>query len=590
MKYPIFFFLLLFSFSISATGQTNPSARSTPDPEAEQRRKDAAVAFLRETMIDVANMRTLENRISFTSELAALLWYHDDKEARQLFGSAVNDFKALLQQYDMQMNAVGMPSENERSYGPMFGEASDRAKVYRKFRTAMGVRQQIALSIAEHEPELAYNFFYDSMNVLTNQEFRKQMESNDANFETQLLAAIAKTNATRAMDLARKSVEKGFLQQHVELLKQIYDKSPEKGVEFAGILLSKLKSTKASEVSAWPVRSLIDFGESTIKSESSDGKKKAIYTRAELRDLAEILAMSLLEGESEYASPLSHVETIQRYSPGRAAQVKAKFQDRKTNGGTGSDYEVAGVGGPPPPPPPRARPSGERSGTVEAGPVEKTEEEKLLEQVAGISKSGLPKDERDRIVAKSRDIIAKTEGRGKKIMALGMLAAQVRKAGDTQLATDIMRDASALVSTNPKNYQDFMYTWMLISAYSQADPDKAYPTIEETILRLNDLISAFVRIGEFVDVAEEMIVDGEVQVGAFGGGMLRGISGQMNIADSVLMTLAVHDFDKLKNVTNRFDRTELRVMAKMMVLRTVFGKKPEKNLDAAAMELSEEGF
>ena len=107
------------------------------------------------------------------------------------------------------------------------------------------------------------------------------------------------------------------------------------------------------------------------------------------------------------------------------------------------------------------------------------------------------------------------------VIGLGLLAAQVSKLGDKELATEIMREAEALVNPAPKNYQDFLLTWMLASGYANADPEKAFPLLEETIGRANETLGAFIKVGEFIDVAEEMVQDGEVQVGAFGGQMVR---------------------------------------------------------------------
>ena len=59
-----------------------------------------------------------------------------------------------------------------------------------------------------------------------------------------------------------------------------------------------------------------------------------------------------------------------------------------------------------------------------------------------------------------------------------------------------------------------MYTWMLAAGYAESDPEKAFPILEEAIGRANDLISAFITVGEFIDVTEEMISEGEVQVGS----------------------------------------------------------------------------
>ena len=116
---------------------------------------------------------------------------------------------------------------------------------------------------------------------------------------------------------------------------------------------------------------------------------------------------------------------------------------------------------------------------------------------------------------------------------------------------------------------------MLASGYAEADPDKAFPLLEETIGRANETLAAFVKVGEFIDVAEEMIQDGEVQVGVFGGQMIRGLTSELGMADATITVLAKADFVKTKSLANRFDRPEIRVLAKMMVLRAVLSPKRE---------------
>jgi len=151
----------------------------------------------------------------------------------------------------------------------------------------------------------------------------------------------------------------------------------------------------------------------------------------------------------------------------------------------------------------------------------------------------------------------------------------VAKAGDKELAAEIMKDAASLVNPNPKHYQDFIFTLMVAAGYAESDPEKAFPILEDTIGRVNDLIYSFVKIGEFIDVSEEMITDGEAQVGAFGGGMIRGLGKELGVAEATISTLVKADFAKTKALTNRFDRPEVRVLAKMLVLRSVLGKKAE---------------
>jgi hypothetical protein len=151
-----------------------------------------------------------------------------------------------------------------------------------------------------------------------------------------------------------------------------------------------------------------------------------------------------------------------------------------------------------------------------------------------------------------------------------------------------MKDAESLVNPQPKNYQDFLLTWMLASGYAQANPDKAFPLLQDTISRANDTLAAFVKTAEFIDVNGEIIDDGEVQVGAFGGSMVRDLTRELNMADSTIRVLAKADFDKTKDLTNRFDRTEVRILAKMLVLRAVLGdKKSDKALPDVEMVMTD---
>ena len=92
------------------------------------------------------------------------------------------------------------------------------------------------------------------------------------------------------------------------------------------------------------------------------------------------------------------------------------------------------------------------------------------------------------------------------------------------------------------------------------------------------------KVAEFIDVNEEMIDDGEVQVGMFGGQMIRGITKELGIANTTLISLAKADFNKTKALTNSFDRVEVRVLAKILILRAVLDKNPKKDKPSDGFE------
>src|SRR5687767_7669556 len=101
---------LILLCTVFAGGQTVDENKPS---EAEEKLRKEAVNFLRETLADVNGMRSLENRISFTAEVAALMWFHDEREARGMYNAAIGDFRDLLAKYDGQMNALSALTDTE---------------------------------------------------------------------------------------------------------------------------------------------------------------------------------------------------------------------------------------------------------------------------------------------------------------------------------------------------------------------------------------------------------------------------------------------------------------------------------------------
>lgn len=577
----------------SAAAQT--AATKTPDEdEAAKKLTKEAVEFLRETSAEVGRLRTAENRISFSAELAGLMWFHDDKEARAMYGNVVGEFKQLLSQLDAQTNMPIADDDDDANSFSLFGRAYGKSKAERKLRIAMMVRQQIAMSLAEHAPDLAYNFYYDSINLITNATFRKEIEQNDKYFESRLLTQIAESDAVKAVDYGKESIKRGLNNNHVELLKKIYAKDVDKGIEFGSTILSRLKSEKKDSDNIHVYSNLLSFGASNFEASKKPSGKKAIYTQTELRDIADQLAQLVLnesEEDSYMYSIGSLADQIEKYSPSRAAQIRNKFPksfgevkevrlDRVTKLGN-TAANSAGYG--------TANTNSAKTQEQLTREEREKREKQMMEDVKKLGTKELPKEERAKIIAEARKIISQTPGKDKKIMALSLLAAQVAKAGDKELADEIMRDAERFVNPEPRNYQDFMLSWMLASGYAEANPDKAFPILETTILRANETISAFIKVAEFIDVNAEIIDEGEVQVGMFGGEMIRGMTRELGIAATPLKSLALADFEKTRRLTNIFDRTETRVLAKMLVLRSVLDKRKSKPTDEEMTEIISDG-
>jgi hypothetical protein len=288
-----------------------------------------------------------------------------------------------------------------------------------------------------------------------------------------------------------------------------------------------------------------------------------------------------------------YMATFEKYTPTRAAQIKAKYRNKTvTFGGANAAANAANAAA-------NAMSSAANAMAVATAPDPAMErrakaaeerleaERKLMEQVGTMASKNLPTEERNKIVEQARKLISRSGGKDKKIVALSMLASQVAKAGDKELAGDIMKDAESLTVAQPKNYQDYILNWMLITGYAEVSAEKAFPKLNDTIFRLNGTIEAFVKAAEFIDVGGEIIDDGEVQVGQFGGSMLRGLTKELKIAEPTLRHLAKADFSKTKAAANAFDRPEVRVLAKMLIIRTILSEK-EGQKDADMFEMFNE--
>lgn len=559
------------------------------NPEEEKKKKAEelrakAVEMLRETTFAVANLRTAENRISFMAELASLMWLHDRDQARAMYGSVVTDFKNLVAQVDTQMNMAQVAADADlRDIGPgpgMLTEPSDALRAATKFRSAMAVRQAIAMSLAEHEPELALSFYYDSTSGITNPRLL-EMTTNDGYFEVQLLASVARKDAARAIQLARNSLKGKLNYLHIGLLREVYDKDQDKGVELAGIFLSKLKNDGPKDLEVYVAAALIGAAEDISSERDDRATRKPIYTQQELRELADLIGRAMLENDNGMDYGIGYISAVDKYAPSRAAQVRAKFKLGPAGRAEGGRYGIAtnsmntaanaaafaaNIAAANAASPEWEAAEREREAREEA-------QRKLLEDIGGLGKKELPKEERDRIVARTREIIMKTPGRDKKIMALSALAASVKQAGDAELAGEIMREAESFIRPDPRNYQDFIATWSVISGYAAAEPNRAFMMLDDTIYRANEVIAAFVRVGEFIDVTEQMIVDGEIQLGSFGGGMIRGLSSELNVAEATIGLLVEANLERTKAAADKFDRPETRVLARMMILRNILGTK-----------------
>lgn len=544
-KLHLLFVLLILSFQISFSQTIEKEKKG----EISAGLKKDAVVFLRETAGEVNNLRTLENRISFSAEMAGLMWFQDEKEARTMFQAVINDFRGLFARYDAQL---GISEITPEEGGFFSGDTSEKSQLVRKFMKAISVRQQVATTIAEHDPKLALEFFTESGQAVSNPTFRKQLEQQDRYFETQLLNEIAAKDVDTALKYGRKALSKGFNGELISLLQKIYEKDTEKGASFGVDVVQKIKSEDSAPDKLYYLNSLLGLGISNLEDIKGKSDKKPLFKEQSLRDLAELLAQEILKRQDTEGSDIeSYISQIEKVIPSRAAQIRVKFGIKKSN----------------------KRQTETNIETPDVEIEQKNPQKQVIENVQNLNTKQLSKEEREKVIGQARKTITEIKEPTQRMFALSALASQVALAGDKELAVQIMEETRAFVNPSPRNYQDFLQIWLLAGGYAQVDAEKSFPLLEDAIFRLNDTISAFIKVGEFIDVRGDIIEDGEVQVGSFGGSITRDLTRNLGQADSTIRNLAIADFPRTKGLTNKFDRQEVRILAKMLVLRAILGNK-----------------
>jgi hypothetical protein len=551
MKKSILSFVLLVLFaSIVFPQNVLKNKKDEISPEL----KKEAVAFLRETATDVNTLRTLENRISFSSEIANLMWFNDEKEARAMFQAIINEFRQLLTQYNSQAIAAGVAVDADENAALA---STAKIDIPRKFFKTLNVRQQIAGSLAENDAQLAFDFLTDTALTVTHPAFRRQIEQSDGYFQTRLLGQIAAQDPDTALKLGRKTLAKGFTYEHINLLKKIYEKDQEKGAAFGEDVVQKLKSEGISPATSYYFTLVLSTGIENSKKIKETSGKTPMFSEQSLRDLAEVVAQEMLKRKTttEY-NGIETINLIEQVLPARAAQIRLTANGKSTSNSS-------------------SRPTLASTNTQ----FKQDTEKQLLEEVPNLGAKQLSKEERQKVVGQARKIIAGIKEPTARLFALSALASQIATAGDKELAVQIMDEAKNTVNSQPKNYQDFMQIWLLAGGYAQVDADKAFPILEDAIFRINDTIAAGIKVAEFMDTNNEILEDGEVQVGSFGGGMTRQLLSGLGAIELTIRSLAKADFARTKALTNKFDRSEARILAKMLVLRGVFGEKKQAAQD-----------
>jgi hypothetical protein len=580
-------FLVLFSaqfvFAQDAPPPPAPGADSETAVEAAAKKREIGLALVRETGIEIESLQSPGNRISFFTSLAEISYDLDKDFSRRMYLGLADAISRQISATTGEIVSAASRAGSDRQLGERLGRG-----MIMKILRASQTRSNAVLSAARRDPLLGLDML-ELTRVADPGTLSSEMRGlrglsmlgDDDALISQIVEKIDTDDSETLDEFSKRILKNGLSSGAVALLQKIRAKNAEKGALYAREVFSAAgREVDAIDPNHSAIGQLITFATEELSKPSAGSQSHPLVTRAEVKELADRfgrLVLRLDEDKLEYYSAMTYSSAVRPYSPSLATQIAKKFGIEE------EDLEEPFFSSVPPPPPAMAAEkiaeaskdatsvsSGEDQAEVQAAAAKKAREEDLLKRMSSPEddpeKEAAARqfaDEKMREAQETGDPIARTA------MLVG-LANGMKERGFATLSSEILAEAFRSVTNNPRTSTDFLQIWTLAMGISNSDPEKAFSMVEDLVFRLNDVAAAFVRFAEFIDTEGVILENGELLFDGLGGGMLAQMKRTLDGSGSMVKTLAEADLPRTKALADRFDRPEIRVAARLLILNSLF--------------------
>lgn len=531
-------------FSGLALSQQPAADAGKKDEVAETQQK--ALKLLESLAGDVSNLRSPENRARIGSNIADLLWSHDEKRARGLFAAAGDDLKAAFTNIE--------PDEPHHAETLM---------------VFAFLRSNVITRIGKHDPELALEFLQSTRPGLYTK-VPNHMKEMDRAVELQLAGQVAAKNPELALKIGRQSLLRGVSADLLPTLTQIHAKNKDLARGFYTEIVNKLKETNLLQENT-----ALDVALNLVRSFPPPAADEQPYRELINILLGNALANGCAGTESETTSDYFCVQIatifpqMEKYYAARAAGLKRWAQDEQ-NVAYSEFYRIS---------------DSLEQGTLDEVMAQAQKYPELHDRIYWIAmKKAIALGDFE----KARQIVADTqneEQRGYMLQALEgeqswqsisaeklaevqhftngiprsdervqyLLAIASKISGNRKAALGLVDQAAQLVDSIKPGREQLFGQMQVAMTYCFLKNDRGFAIMESLIPKFNELVSA----GAVLDrVDNDYLRDGEWSM--TGKGNLGGIL--TNLAQNAGY-FAWSDFDRAVRLASQFERPELRLMA-----------------------------
>lgn len=525
--------------------------------------KKRGIELLRETSQMITTLASPSNRISYSIKTAKVLWKLDERAARETYRAAMEDVRQTVIQTDLEMNRIENAAATDTTVSVAGGE------IYTRLNQIFTLRSALVNSLSEDDPEWAFEFLQDTKRLVTNQYLKENLGNNDAYLESSLIGRIAEKNATKALALGHKKLAEGISEQTVSLMQSIYEKDSEKGAAFAEDVLKKIKQDGLSTESSWILMSLFETGvannEEGVKETPN---KKPLFSESSLREIADLLAKQVVDPlnvPENYGLGDDMLASLQKYAPQKSAQLKKLIDLQKAR----EERDKS----------PEQTPSKFDAALQKMSESQIGAQGEIARKLEGLSAENVGSEDKKKIIEEARSKISTTVNKNQQLTILISLAAQAANAGEKELADNLLGEAEQLTNPQTREMKDFSERWTLANGYAKLKPEKSFAIVEDTIFRLNDVITAFIKFSEFQS-GDAMIENGELKMGDYGGQMF----GFSNGTSDLMSKLVEVDYPRVKALADKFDRPEFKVETRLTIAGILIKPKMMSELTAPTIK------
>lgn len=547
--------------------------------QAELERK--ARTLLDETLDEAQLLKLAENRALVFATAADLLWKYDEKRARVFFQEA--------------LTSLGEAVKNITTDDMQQGES---------IWLYMQQRQQILGNVARHDPQFAMDLLEATRQVFNeNLPLYARMRDQELMLEQSIAAEVAAKDPKRALKMAQESLEKGLSYEAINLLRKLQAKDSEAATGFVGDIIKKLRSTdfktnmEAPYVAQELLRMLLRPKETSAWGLSSSDSSKIKPLNVDdqtTRELTEIVLTAALESPPERSNFMilqALLPDLEKRAPERTAQVRRKFAENTEkldpqyklmyqyqmlmrDGKPEAIVEAAAKAAP------------EMRAYLYQTAIAKLMQSGDLEGARKVAMENLSGADRDQYLAQiDRQLISRAVEQGKmeearklierinpkeaRLSQLAQLAASLFAKGERKTALALLDETQELVNRPPENMQEITAMLQVARTYALIEPARAFSIIEPVIDQANALLAAAALLEKF-GADRGLFKNGEYRMRL---GMIYGYAFSIQNWKE-LTALARSDFARTRAITDRFNRDEVRLMARLLIAQAVLGEHP----------------